>query len=62
MNKENAVTEELLDPIHPGEILPEDFVKPLNLSINELARVIDVPAGRISEIVKENAQSPPTPR
>jgi len=51
MNKENAATEELLDPIHPGEILLEDFMKPFNLSINQLAREIDVPAGRISEIV-----------
>jgi len=51
MNKENAAPEELLDPIHPGEILLEDFMKPFNLSINQLAREIDVPAGRISEIV-----------
>lgn len=51
MNKDNAVTEELLDPVHPGEILLEDFMKPFNLSINQLAREIDVPAGRISEIV-----------
>lgn len=51
MNKENAATEELLDPVHPGEILLEDFMKPFNLSINQLAREIDVPAGRISEIV-----------
>jgi len=27
-----------LDPIHPGEILLEDFMKPLNISINQLAR------------------------
>jgi addiction module HigA family antidote len=42
---------EILDPIKPGEILLEEFMKPFNLSINELARKIDVPAGRISEIV-----------
>jgi addiction module HigA family antidote len=40
-----------LDPIHPGEILLEDFIKPLNLSINRLARDIGVPPGRISNIV-----------
>ena len=51
MKKENIITEELLEPIHPGEILLEDFMKPFNLSINQLAREIDVPAGRISEIV-----------
>ena len=41
----------LLEPIPPGEILREDFLKPLNLSINALARDIDVPPNRISEIV-----------
>jgi len=40
-----------LDPIHPGEILLEDFMKPLEISINKLARDIDVPPGRISNIV-----------
>ena len=40
-----------LDPIHPGEILLEDFIKPMNLSINKVARDIDVPPGRISNIV-----------
>jgi addiction module HigA family antidote len=40
-----------LDPIPPGEILFEDFMKPLGVSMNSLARDIDVPAGRISEIV-----------
>jgi len=41
---------EYLDPIHPGEILLEDFIKPLQISINKLARDIDVPPGRISNI------------
>ena len=41
----------LLDPIHPGEILHEDFMKPLGVSINRLAREIRVPPGRISQIV-----------
>jgi|SRR3990172_2859815 len=40
-----------LDPIHPGEILLEDFMKPLGVSINRLARDILVPPGRISGIV-----------
>lgn len=43
--------EGLLDPITPGELLLEEFIKPFNLSINALAKEIDVPAGRISEIV-----------
>ncbi len=41
----------LLEPITPGEILFEEFMKPLGVSINKLARDIDVPPGRISEIV-----------
>ncbi len=41
----------LLDPIPPGEILFEEFMKPLGISINGLARDIDVPPNRISEIV-----------
>jgi len=45
------MTEELLDPIPPGEILLEDFMKPLGISINALARDLDVPPNRISEIV-----------
>ncbi len=41
----------LLEPIHPGEILLEDFMKPMDISINRLARELYVPPGRISEIV-----------
>ncbi len=37
--------------IHPGEILLEDFMKPLDLSINRLARELIVPPGRVSAIV-----------
>ena len=40
-----------LDPIIPGEILREDFMKPLGISINQLARHLSVPPNRISEIV-----------
>ncbi len=41
----------LLAPIHPGEILLEEFMKPMGISINRLARDIAVPPGRISAIV-----------
>jgi antitoxin HigA-1 len=41
----------LLEPIHPGEILQEDFLKPFGISINQLARDLDVPPNRISMIV-----------
>jgi len=40
-----------LEPITPGEILLEEFLKPLGLSQYRLAKEIDVPAQRISEIV-----------
>jgi addiction module HigA family antidote len=39
------------DPIHPGAVLLEDFMKPKGISINRLARDIAVPPGRISAIV-----------
>jgi addiction module HigA family antidote len=40
--------------IHPGEILNEEYVKPLHMNANSLARALRVPATRISEILKEN--------
>ena len=43
--------QKLLEPIHPGEILLEEFMKPMEISINKLARDIAVPPGRISAIV-----------
>jgi antitoxin HigA-1 len=43
----------LLSPIHPGEILREDYHKPLGLSMNRLALDLRVPVTRISEIVHE---------
>ena len=39
--------------IHPGEILREEFLKPLGLTANQLARSIHVPAPRINDIVLE---------
>jgi hypothetical protein len=43
----------LLPSIHPGEILREEYMKPLRLSINELSRELLVPVTRVSEIVNE---------
>ena len=40
-----------IDPIHPGEILMEDFLKPYNISQYRLAKDINVPPRRINEIV-----------
>ena len=41
-----------LKPITPGEVLAEEFMAPLEISQNKLARDLDVPVGRISEIVR----------
>jgi len=49
MNK----TETLIPPVHPGEILREDFMKPLGLTVNKLALELHVPATRVGEIVHE---------
>ena len=40
-------------PVHPGEVLREDFLAPLGMSVNALALALHVPATRIHEIVKE---------
>jgi len=44
---------QLLPPVHPGEILREEFMFPLGISINRLARDLRVPVTRVSEIVNE---------
>ena len=46
-----------LPPVHPGEILQEDLMKPLGLSINALARDLRVPVTRMSEIVNGRRSS-----
>jgi len=48
-----AKSDKLLPPIHPGEILREDFMVPLGLSMNRLALDLHVPVTRIAEIVHE---------
>ncbi|RLD02718.1 MAG: addiction module antidote protein, HigA family [Chloroflexota bacterium] len=45
------MTEKMLNPVHPGEVLLEEFLKPMNLSQNRLAINIGVDARRINEIV-----------
>jgi addiction module HigA family antidote len=42
-----------LKPVHPGEILREEFMKPLGLSMNKMAMDLRVPVTRIAEIVAE---------
>ncbi|HEY5257738.1 MAG TPA: HigA family addiction module antitoxin [Candidatus Baltobacteraceae bacterium] len=41
-----------ITPTHPGEVLLEDFLKPLDMSANALAMALRVPVSRISEITK----------
>lgn len=40
-------------PIHPGEVLREDYLKPMDMSANALARHLHVPASRVNDIVLE---------
>jgi len=40
-------------PVHPGEILREDFLIPLGMSANALAKALNVPAPRINDIARE---------
>jgi antitoxin HigA-1 len=41
-------------PIHPGEILREEYLEPLEMSVNALSKALHVPATRMNEIVREN--------
>jgi len=43
---------QLLDPIHPGEILREEFLVPMQLSAHSLARELRVPVTRVTEILR----------
>ena len=40
-------------PVHPGEVLRQDYLKPLGLSVNSLAKRLHVPPSRINDIVLE---------
>ncbi len=45
------MTSEKMAPLHPGEVLLEEFMKPLGISQNRLGRALKVPPRRINEIV-----------
>ena len=49
----------VLPPVHPGEVLLEEFMKPLGISINALARDLHVPVSRVSKIVNEERDITP---
>lgn len=40
-------------PVHPGEILREDYLVPLDMSANALAKALNVPAPRVNDVVRE---------
>jgi antitoxin HigA-1 len=40
-------------PVHPGEVLREDYLIPLNMSANALAKALNVPPPRVNDIVRE---------
>ena len=46
------VTDTIMPPVHPGEILLAEFLEPLAVSQYQLAKAVDVPARRINEIVR----------
>ena len=46
------MSKESLEPLHPGEVLKEEFLEPMELSQNRLALDMRVPARRINEIVQ----------
>ncbi len=46
-------------PVHPGEVLREEFLEPLGLSVNALSRALHVPATRLHEIVNERRSITP---
>ena len=50
--KSNMITNGMR-PIHTGEILREDFLKPLQMSSNALSKALHVPASRVNDIVLE---------
>ena len=51
MSESRIITDEKLPNIHPGEILKEDFLNVMNISAYRLAKQINVPETRISEII-----------
>ena len=46
-------------PIHPGEVLREDYLEPLNMSANALAVALRIPAPRINDVVRERRSVSP---
>lgn len=49
----HAVPQNRMRPVHPGEILREEYLEPLGVSSNALAHALGVPTNRVTEIVRE---------
>jgi addiction module HigA family antidote len=57
--KEETTMSKILSPVHPGEVLREEFMKPMGISINALARSLHVPVSRVSKVVNEQRDITP---
>lgn len=51
-NEDKMMTSQKLPPVHPGEILLEEYLKPLGISQTKLGRDLNVPPQRINDIVR----------
>src|ERR1039457_2786658 len=65
MSKSSITTEEInmvkngMRPVHPGEILREEYIVPMGMSVHALSQALRVPATRLHEIVKERRSITP---
>jgi antitoxin HigA-1 len=53
LERKTAMVKNGMRPVHPGEVLREDYLIPLGLSANALAKRLRVPASRINDVVLE---------
>jgi addiction module HigA family antidote len=53
ITEETTMFKNGMRPVHPGEILREDYLVPLGMTANALAKALNVPAARIHDIVRE---------
>jgi addiction module HigA family antidote len=56
---EETTVSNVLPPVHPGEVLREEFMKPMGISLNALARDLHVPVSRVNKIVNEERDITP---
>jgi hypothetical protein len=60
--EEPMAADPVMPPVHPGEILLEEFLTPLGVSQYQLAKAVDIPARRINEIVHDQRRITAAPR